>query len=154
MQHRPLLEFLANQARGATWISEVCTGSLILGAAGLLQGYRATTHWRYVDCLADLGAIPVRKRVVVDRNRVTAAGVSAGIDLGLFLAGLLAGERTAQTIQLQLEYDPQPPFRCGSVDSADPDVLQALEAATEASFLERRDQIRRVGALLRGATAP
>lgn len=141
-----LLQFLRTQAEGAQWITSVCTGSLILGAAGLLRGYRATTHWRYVDALRDLGAVPVRKRIVADRNRVTAAGVSAGIDMGLFFAARLAGEQTAQAIQLQLEYDPQPPFRSGSPDVADPEIVERVMEATEALYQERREQIRRLGA--------
>lgn len=143
-----LREFLQRQAEMATWLAGVCTGSLLLGAAGLLRGYRATTHWRYHDCLADQGAIPVRKRVVVDRNRITAAGVSAGIDMGLFLAALLAGERAAQKIQLQIEYDPHPQFQSGSPERADPELVEALEEETAGLFTERRALIRRLAAEL------
>ena len=145
-----LRAFLRLQAETVEWVSAVCTGSLILGAAGLLQGYRATTHWRYHDCLADLGAVPVRKRIVVDRNRITAAGVSAGIDMGLFLAALLAGERVAQKIQLQTEYDPHPPFQSGSPERADPELVEALEEETAALFQERRALIRRLAATYLG----
>ncbi|MGV3723393.1 MAG: DJ-1/PfpI family protein, partial [Actinomycetota bacterium] len=109
MEDARLLQFLQDQAHGTRWLAGVCTGALIIGAAGLLKGYRATTHWRYRDCLQDLGGVPVYKRVVSDRDRITAAGVSAGIDMGLFLTALLSGEQMAQMIQLQLEYDPQPP---------------------------------------------
>ena len=144
-----LLEFLRTQSIAARWITSVCTGSLILGAAGLLRGYRATSHWRYISCLADLGAIPVSKRIVADRNRVTAAGVSAGIDMGLFLAGLLSGERIAQTIQLQMEYDPQPPFQCGSPEVAEPELVHSLNIGSQRLFRERREQIRRIGMALR-----
>lgn len=139
------LAFLRQQAEHARWVTAVCTGSLLLGAAGLLRGYRATTHWRYMDCLRDLGAVPVRKRIVSDRNRVTGAGVSAGIDLGLFLAALVAGEQVAQSIQLQLEYDPQPPFQVGSPDRADEALLEEVEERTAVLHAARREQCRRVG---------
>jgi cyclohexyl-isocyanide hydratase len=117
-----LLAFLRQQAETADWITAVCTGSLVLGAAGLLRGYRATTHWRFRDCLADLGALPLDKRVVCDRNRVTAAGVSAGIDMALALVAKLADERTARAIQLGIEYDPAPPFDSGSAWTAEEDL--------------------------------
>lgn len=133
-----LLGFLRRQAASAKWITAVCTGSLILGAAGLLRGYRATTHWRYMDCLAGWGAHPVRKRVVADRNRITAAGVSAGIDMGLFLAAMIAGEQAAQVIQLQMEYDPRPPFQCGTPEQADPEVLELVLEKTQALHDQRR----------------
>ena len=150
MEDAPLLAFLGAQAAGAKWITSVCTGSLILGAAGLLQGYRATTHWRYMECLRDLGAVPVQKRVVADRNRLTGAGVSAGLDLGLFLSALLAGEQAAQTIQLQLEYDPQPPFQSGAPERADVDLVAAVQDRTAQLHDRRREQTRRLGAALDG----
>lgn len=148
MEDPLLLGFLRQQAETARWLAAVCTGSLLLGAAGLLKGYRATTHWRYLDCLRDLGAQPVRNRVVLDRSRITAGGVCAGIDMGLFLAAHIAGDQTAQTIQLQLEYNPQPPFRAGSPELAEPEVLELVEEATESLYLRRREQTRRLGALL------
>ena len=151
MEDASLLQFLRTQSPGAKWLSAVCTGSLILGAAGLLQGYRATTHWRYMECLRDLGAVPVNKRVVADRNRLTGAGVSAGLDLGLFLSALLAGEQAAQTIQLQLEYDPQPPFHAGAPERADLDLVTAVQERTAALYGQRRDQTRRLGAALDGS---
>lgn len=143
------MRFLRQQAATARWLTSVCTGSLLLGAAGLLRGYRATTHWRYMDCLPQLGAIPLRKRVVADRNRVTAAGVSAGIDLGLFLAARFAGERTARSIQLYLEYDPEPPWRTGHPEHADPELVEALQEETAESHRRRLDQCRRLGAALK-----
>lgn len=148
MEDTELLQFLRNQEEGARLLAGVCTGSLILGAAGLLRGYRATTHWRYRDCLRDLGATPVRKRVVSDRDRITAAGVSAGIDMGLFLAALLAGEHTAQAIQLQLEYDPHPPFRAGTPEQVEVELLEEVEEKTRAAFERRCEQIRRIGQAL------
>lgn len=145
MEDAELLQFLRHQEEGARLTAGICTGSLILGAAGLLRGYRATTHWRYHECLRELGATPVLKRVVSDRDRITAAGVSAGIDMGLFLAALLAGEHAAQAIQLQLEYDPQPPFRAGAPEQVDPLLLEEVEEKTRTDFERRYEQIRRIG---------
>ena len=99
---------------GAAWVTSVCTGSLILGAAGLLRGYRATTHWAWHEHLALFGAEPTEGRTVVDRNRVTGGGVTAGIDFALALTALIKGEDHARLVQLSLEYDPQPPFDAGS----------------------------------------
>ena len=107
----------------STWTTSVCTGSLILGSAGLLNGKRATSHWAAVDALEGFGATPVRdERVVIDGKHVTAAGVSAGIDMALTLAAQIAGDDVAKTIQLGIEYDPQPPFDSGSVDKAGPEI--------------------------------
>jgi cyclohexyl-isocyanide hydratase len=146
MEDQEVLEFLRAQAEGVQWVTSVCTGSLLLGAAGLLRGYRATTHWRCLDLLSGLGADPVAERVVRDRNRVTAAGVSAGIELGISLAALLAGEDTARVIQLQIEYDPQPVFRCGSPRTADPGLVQQAREQTAALHAQRADQVRRLAA--------
>jgi len=118
-----VLEFLRRQGAGARYVTAVCTGSLLLGAAGLLRGYEATTHWAYHEFLRPLGAIPVRQRVVVDRNRVTGGGVTAGIDFGLRLAAELSSEETARAIQLGLEYNPEPPFDSGSPESAGPELV-------------------------------
>jgi putative intracellular protease/amidase len=109
-----------------TWTTSVCTGSLILAAAGLLTGRRATTYWRSIDELAAHGAIPVRERVVTDGKYVTGAGVSAGIDMALTLVAHIAGDAMAQRLQLTIEYDPQPPFDAGSPATAPADVLTAL----------------------------
>jgi putative intracellular protease/amidase len=113
-----------------TWTASVCTGSLILGAAGLLRGRRATTHWLAFDQLRALGAEPVHERVVIEEEHriLTAAGVSAGIDMGLILAARLAGDQVAQAIQLGIEYDPQPPFDCGSPDRAPAQLVGLLRA--------------------------
>ena len=126
----PLLEWLAAVHATTRWTSSVCTGSLVLGAAGLLRGVRATTHWLTVDDLQRFGAVAVRERVVVDDEHhvVTAAGVSAGLDMSLSLAALLAGETVAQAIQLLLEYDPQPPFDAGSPAKAPAPVVELLTA--------------------------
>jgi transcriptional regulator GlxA family with amidase domain len=106
----------------------VCTGSLILAAAGLLAGRRATSHWLALDELNALGATPVTERVVFDGKYVTAAGVSSGIDMGLALAGKIAGDNVAQAIQLMIEYDPQPPYRAGSPDSAPAEIVSGMRA--------------------------
>ncbi|MGU3361301.1 DJ-1/PfpI family protein [Methylobacterium sp. M6A4_1b] len=115
------LAFLRDRAARAGWVTSVCTGSLILGAAGLLRGYRATSHWCVRDrVLPRLGAIPVDERVVFDRNRVTAAGISAGIDFALALSARLAGSEAARTSQLVAEYAPAPPFEAGTPGTAGP----------------------------------
>ena len=121
--------WLAAAHETSTWTTSVCTGSLILGAAGILRGVRATTHWGAVEQLAALGAHPVRERVVRDGRVITAAGVSAGIDMALRLAALIAGESVAQTIQLMIEYDPDPPYRSGSPATAPPEVLARARRA-------------------------
>ena len=118
-----LRAWLQGAAPGAVWITSVCTGAYALGGAGLLQGRRATTHWRALEGLAAFGATPVSERVVEDGNVMTAAGVSAGIDMGLTLAARLSGDIVAQVIQLGIEYDPQPPFRSGSPRTAPPEVM-------------------------------
>ncbi|MEU6972470.1 DJ-1/PfpI family protein [Kitasatospora aureofaciens] len=107
-----------------TWTTSVCSGSLLLGAAGLLRGRRATSHWGVLDQLPRFGAEPTgSERIVVDGKYATAAGVSAGIDLALTLTGLIAGDGTAQAIQLLIEYDPQPPYAAGSLAKASPEVV-------------------------------
>ena len=118
MQDAEVLEFLRQQGKTAKYITSVCTGSLILAAAGLLQGYRAACHWAFRDQLAMLGVEVGTQRVVVDRNRITGGGVTAGIDFGLVVVGKLCGEETAKMIQLLLEYNPAPPFNAGSPESA------------------------------------
>jgi transcriptional regulator GlxA family with amidase domain len=114
------------------WTTSVCTGALLLAAAGLLDGVEATTHWASMDDLAALGARPVKERVVVRGKVVTAAGVSAGIDMALRLAQLVAGDDVAMAIQLVLEYDPQPPFDAGSPDKAPASVLEMVQARSRA----------------------
>lgn len=126
MEDADVLDFLRRQAAGARYVTAVCTGSLLLGAAGLLEGYAATTHWAFHQLLAGCGATPVRRRVVVDRNRWTGGGVTAGIDFGLMLAAEIAGVRVAEAIQLGLEYDPAPPFTAGSPECAEPSLVEAL----------------------------
>jgi len=126
MEDQEVLQFLAEKGKTARFITSVCTGSLILGAAGLLDGYRATSHWVTLDVLKTLGAIPTKSRIVVDRNRITGGGVTAGIDFGLQVAALLRNEAYAKAIQLYLEYDPAPPFDAGSPEKAPVLVRQFL----------------------------
>jgi cyclohexyl-isocyanide hydratase len=128
MQDEAVLGFLRTKGSKAKFITSVCTGSLILGAAGLLKGYRATTHWVVRDVLSQLGATPVQQRIVEDRNRITGGGVTAGIDFGLAIAAKLASESYAKAIQLYIEYDPQPPFDSGSPEKAAPATKRMIEA--------------------------
>ncbi|MFI1252934.1 DJ-1/PfpI family protein [Streptomyces netropsis] len=125
----PVQDWLTAVDRGTTWTTSVCTGSLILGAAGLLRGRRATSHWLMLEQLAAYGAEPAGERVVLDGKYVTAAGVSAGIDMGLTLVGRIAGDRAAQTVQLFIEYDPRPPYDAGSPLTAPADIVVAARAA-------------------------
>lgn len=127
MEDEEVLGFLRRQAASARYVTSVCTGSLILGAAGLLNGYRATSYWATHDVLCEMGAIPVKGRVVEDRNRITGGGVTAGLDFGLTLAARLRSPEYAQAIQLYLEYDPAPPFQAGSPDKAPERVRQFLD---------------------------
>ena len=145
MEDEAALEFLRKQAASAKYVTSVCTGSLVLGAAGLLKGKRATCHWAAIDHLALLGAIPVRERVVVDGNIVTGAGVASGIDFALALAAILDGEQVAREIQLQIEYDPAPPFNSGSPKTAAPEMIEALKARLAKLNDERRTVAMRVG---------
>jgi cyclohexyl-isocyanide hydratase len=128
MEDEEALSFLRRQAAGAKYVTSVCTGSLVLGAAGLLKGKRATSHWAAIDHLALLGAIPVSEKVVVDGNVVTGAGVTSGIDFALALAAILESEEVAREIQLQIEYDPAPPFNSGSPKTAAPALVERLRA--------------------------
>ncbi|MGH2902105.1 MAG: DJ-1/PfpI family protein [Solirubrobacteraceae bacterium] len=124
----PALDWLRAIHQTSTWTTSVCTGSLILAAAGLLEGRRATSHWLALDALRELGAEPVAERVVFDGKIVTAAGVSAGIDMALTLAARIAGDKVAQAIQLGIEYDPQPPFDAGSPEKAPAEIVELLRA--------------------------
>jgi cyclohexyl-isocyanide hydratase len=143
-----MLDFLRGQAREAKYITSVCTGSLVLGAAGLLQGYRAATHWTAMEFLAAFGATPTKKRVCVDRNRVTGGGVTAGIDFALTLVSILINRQTAEAIQLRLEYNPAPPFNAGSPDTAPPEILALMKEKIAAAQERRGDAIHRAAARL------
>ncbi|MBD8905419.1 DJ-1/PfpI family protein [Methylorubrum zatmanii] len=138
------LDFLRRQAAGARYVTSVCTGALVLGAAGLLRGRRATTHWAAHDLLAAFGAVPVQERVVRDGNLITGGGVTAGIDFGLTLAAELADEATARTIQLQQEYAPTPPFSAGRPDTAGPAITAAARERLSAARREREAIVARL----------
>jgi cyclohexyl-isocyanide hydratase len=143
-----MLDFLQQQAAGARYITSVCTGALVLGAAGLLQGYRAATHWTAMEFLAAFGAIPARTRVCVDRNRVTGGGVTAGIDFALTLVSILVDRPTAEAIQLRIEYNPAPPFNAGSPDTASPEVLALTRQRIAPAQQRRGEAVRRAAARL------
>ena len=133
MNDGPLHDWLRAADQNTAWTTSVCTGSLILAAVGLLNGRRATSHWLALGELGRHGAVPVVERVVFDGKYVTAAGVSAGLDMGLALAGRIAGDRTAQAIQLGIEYDPQPPYDAGSPDRAPAELVARARAAAASS---------------------
>jgi cyclohexyl-isocyanide hydratase len=143
-----VLDFLRKQAERAKYITSVCTGSLVLGAAGLLRGYRATTHWSAMDHLAPFGATPTKTRVCVDRNRVTGGGVTAGIDFALTLVSIMVNRQTAEAIQLGLEYNPAPPFNSGSPDTAPPEILALMRERIAPAQARRSEAIQRAAARL------
>jgi len=145
MEDQTVLEFLQKQARGAKYVTSVCTGSLVLGAAGLLKGKRATCHWAAIDHLKLLGAIPVSERVVIDGNIITGAGVASGIDFALKVAAVLEGEEVARQIQLQIEYDPAPPFNAGSPKTAPAEITALLRSRLATLNEQRREVAARVG---------
>ena len=136
-----LLAFVRRQAEQARWITSVCTGALVLGAAGLLRGYEASTHWAAMEYLPRFGAKPVERRVVRDRNRITAGGVTSGIDFALAVAAELHGEAVAKAIQLGIEYDPQPPFDSGSPHAADEATVAAVRRRLEKTAVTRREAV-------------
>lgn len=146
MQDAETLAFLRRVGADARWVTSVCTGALLLGAAGLLRGYRAATHWMYQDLLAAYGATAVDERTVVDRGRITAGGVTAGIDFGLRVLAEVAGDAVAQQAQLELEYDPQPPFSCGHPRTAPAELVAAVRARFAARMAARQAQVDQVGA--------
>jgi cyclohexyl-isocyanide hydratase len=143
-----MLDFLRWQAKGAKYITSVCTGSLVLGAAGLLKGYRAATHWTAMDFLGEFGAIPAKTRVCVDRNRVTGGGVTAGIDFALTLVSIMVDRQTAEAIQLRLEYNPAPPFNAGSPDTAPPQILALIKDRIAPAQARRSEAVHRAVARL------
>jgi cyclohexyl-isocyanide hydratase len=143
-----MLDFLRSQAKAAKYITSACTGSLVLGAAGLLRGYRAATHWSAMEFLEPFGATPTKTRVCVDGNRVTGGGVTAGIDFALTLVSLLIDRRTAEAIQLRLEYNPAPPFDAGSPDTAPPEILALMKERIAATQPRRSEAIHRAAARL------
>lgn len=148
MEDDVVLGFLRRQAAGARYVTSVCTGALVLGAAGLLRGRRATTHWASHDFLAALGAVPVNARVVRDGNLFTGGGVTAGIDFALAIAAEIAGPEVAQAIQLQIEYAPEPPFAAGHPDVAPAAVLARAKERGAAMRTAREALVARVAARL------
>ena len=128
LEDQEVLAFLRDKAAGARWVTSVCTGALVLGAAGLLDGYRATTHWSALEMLPTFGAEIVRDRWVIDGSRATGGGVTAGIDFGLALVAEVDGEAVAKTIQLAVEYAPAPPFRSGTPEEAGEEITGMVNA--------------------------
>ena len=154
MSHEPVLRWIRDHAAAGKPVFSVCTGALICGAAGILKGRRATTHWAAFDLLPYFGATAVRDRVVVDGNLVSAAGITAGIDGALRLASLLRGDAAAQRIQLDIQYAPEPPFHAGLPDTAPRDVLAAVTAKYQPLTEVRRATARRIAAQLGVAGLP
>ncbi len=148
LEDEETLAFLRRIAPTARYVTSVCTGALVLGAAGLLKGKKATTHWMSHDLLAPFGAIPVQQRVVQDGNVITGGGVTAGIDFALAIVAAVAGESTAQQVQLAIEYDPEPPFNCGSPASAGADLLARTREAGAARQAERAALVARAASAL------
>ena len=151
MHDDEVLDWVRAVGEQAQWVTSVCTGSLILGAAGLLKGYRATSHWAWRDYLTLFGAEPVAKRVVFDRNRVTGGGVTAGIDFALALTAKIRGERFAQAVQLGLEYDPHPPFESGSPDRAGDELVRLVRERSDRMAPDREDMVRAAAERLNSA---
>lgn len=145
MEDEALIDFVARAGAEATFVTSVCTGALILGAAGLLKGKRAATHWMSMDQLPLLGAEPVQERVVEDGNIITGGGVTAGIDFGLTLLARLLGDDVAKRVQLGLEYDPQPPFDCGSPRTAEKTLRESVLAQASGMLRARREISARIG---------
>jgi cyclohexyl-isocyanide hydratase len=132
-----VLDFIRRQAKGVRYMTSVCTGSLVLGAAGLLEGKRAATHWNSMNALPRFGATPVYERVVRDGNIITAGGVTSGIDFGLSVLAELFGQREAEVVQLTLEYAPSPPFNAGTPTQAAPGIVSEVRSRNERSWKER-----------------
>ena len=148
MDDTETLDFLRKQAAGAKYVTSVCTGSLVLGAAGLLKGYRAACHWMSRDQLALLGATPVAERVVKDRNRISGGGVTAGIDFSLAVVAELCGPDVAKAIQLGIEYDPHPPYNAGSPEGAGPELVARVTQAATQRQTTRLDATKKAAAAL------
>ena len=138
------LAFMADRGSRATYVTSVCSGSLILGAAGLLDGYKATSHWSCRDALAGFGAVPTNARVVRDRNRVTGAGVTSGLDFGLTMVAELRDRTYAEATQLMSEYDPQPPFNAGSLETA-PEAAKRPMMELIAGFRQQANKLAGIG---------
>ncbi|OJA29946.1 DJ-1/PfpI family protein [Burkholderia ubonensis] len=148
LSDRETIDFVRERSAAARYVTSVCTGALLLGAAGLLCGRRATTHWAFHALLEPLGAVPVRERVVRDGNLFTGGGVTAGIDFALTIAAELAGNEEAQAIQLELEYAPAPPFDSGSPDTAPASVVTRVRERSAANLARRRQAIEQAAAAM------
>lgn len=146
MDDPEVLAFLRTQAATAKFVGSICTGSLVIGAAGLLRGKKATTHWAWMDLLAPLGAIPTKGRVVRDGKFMTGGGVTAGIDFALTMVAELAGRDMAESIQLGIEYAPAPPFDSGTPDTARPEILAAVRTRMDGARAEREARVAKVAA--------
>jgi cyclohexyl-isocyanide hydratase len=143
------LEFIRRQAKNARYVTSVCTGALVLGAAGLLKGKRAATHWMSRDMLSEFGATPVADRVMIDGNIITGGGVTAGVDFGITVAAELFGPEVAKTIQLAIEYDPAPPFDTGSPERAGEAIVAAARSNAAKRQADRQIAVQRAAAKLR-----
>jgi len=150
MEDAEVLDFLASRGARARWVTSVCTGSLILGAAGLLKGYKATSYWSTKDALKELGATPTDGRIVMDRNRITGGGVTAGLDFGLAVVAQLRSPLYAQAVQLYVEYDPQPPFGAGSPKTAPVEARQFLDDMFRSTVVTASETARRAARRLDG----
>ncbi len=148
LEDQEVLAFLRRAAATARFVVSVCTGALVLGAAGLLRGRRAATHWMSRDLLPAFGAEPVAERVVIDGNVFTGGGVTAGIDVALSVAAEIAGRAAAEAIQLAIEYDPAPPFSSGSPETANPAVLRSVLDRAESRQRDRTERVARAAAAL------
>lgn len=148
MDDPEVLSFLRTQAEQARFVGSICTGALVLGAAGLLRGKKATTHWAWIDLLTPLGAIPTKGRVVRDGKFMTGGGVTAGIDFALTMVAELAGQDVAESIQLGIEYAPAPPFDSGNPETARPEILAAVRARMTSTRTEREARVAKVAAAL------
>jgi cyclohexyl-isocyanide hydratase len=148
MDDPQVLSFLRTQAAEATFVGSICTGSLVLGAAGLLRGKKATTHWAWTDLLIPLGAIPTPGRVVRDGKFMTGGGVTAGIDFALTMVSEIAGRDAAESIQLGIEYAPAPPFDSGSPDTARPEILAAVRTRMMNTRVEREARVAKIAAAM------
>jgi len=144
MQNKKLINFLQQQSMNAKYITSVCTGSLVLAAAGLLNGYKATTHWLSLHLLKLFDIEVIEERVVIDRNRITGGGVTAGIDFGLFVVAKLFGEGAAKETQLMLEYNPAPPFNAGSPKTAEKEIVNRVIASRKDIQKEREELIKKL----------
>jgi cyclohexyl-isocyanide hydratase len=146
MEDKQVRDFVSRMGNQAKYVTSVCTGSLVLGAAGLLKGYKATSHWLALEALRDFDADPVAERVVVDRNRVTGAGVTAGIDFALTLTSLLKDEEYAKAVQLMMEYDPKPPYSSGNPADASPQSVDLLKAMADPFLHDVKSSVERIAA--------